>query len=78
MCSSDLDLAVVYMHTSRAGTNTLPTVGRNAFDNGLGLPLGYGRTMNPAPPSYDDCPNTNVGQQDGAPHYSPGPVNDAK
>ena len=78
LIGTNYDLAVVYMHTSRAGTKTLPTVGRNAFDNGLGLPLGYGRTMNPAGPSYNDCPTTNVGQGDGAPHYSPGPANDAK
>jgi len=54
---TNYDLAVVYMHTVREGTTTLPTVGRNATDNALGLPLGYGRTMIPEAPANDDCAN---------------------
>jgi len=56
---TNYDLAVVYMHTVRETTDTLPTVARNATDNMLGLPLGYGRTMIPEAPADDDCANHN-------------------
>ncbi|NOY52785.1 MAG: hypothetical protein GXP58_04105 [Deltaproteobacteria bacterium] len=56
---TNYDLAVIYMHTVRDARSTLPTVERNATDNGLGLPLGYGRTMIPEAPANDDCANHN-------------------
>ncbi|RMF77488.1 MAG: hypothetical protein D6739_12705, partial [Nitrospirae bacterium] len=69
---NNYDLAVTYMHTVREGTSVLPTVERNP------LSTAYGATMIPEGPSYNDCANTNVGQQDGEPAYSPGPANDQK